>query len=305
MDIELVCEGLQFPEGPIAMADGSVLLTELKRRTLTRVKPDGSTEVVAETGGGPNGAAIGPDGAIYVANNGGSFEWREAGGLTVPGPTPASHTGGYIQRVEIATGKVETVYDSCDGKRLVGPNDLVFDSTGGFWFTDHGAGTPDGKKFGALHYAKVDGSYIVKPRGHFVSPNGVGLSPDEKTVYMADTMLGRLWAFDIAAPGELAPLTPLSPPGRVVHTLPRYQLLDSLAVQADGRVAVATIIEGGITVFEPEAGTTEHFPFPDVLTTNICFGGPDMRTAWVTCSGTGRLYKASWPTPGLKLAYNA
>ena len=94
MDIELVTEGLRFPEGPIAMADGSVILTEIEGQALTRVTPDGRKETVAETGGGPNGAAIGPDGAIYVTNNGGSFEFMKTNGLNIPGPTPPSHKGG-------------------------------------------------------------------------------------------------------------------------------------------------------------------------------------------------------------------
>ena len=303
MDIELVTEGLQFPEGPIAMNDGSVILTEIKGQTLTRVTPDGKKTTVAQTGGGPNGAAIGPDGKIYVTNNGGSFQWIENNGLTIPGPTPPDHKGGSIQRVDIATGKVETVYEACDGEPLNGPNDLVFDKQGGLWFTDHGCGTPDGRKHSALLYAKPDGSHIVRPRGHFISLNGVGLSPDETIVYAADTQLGRLWAFDVAAPGELVAQVGFGP-GRVVHNLPGYQLLDSLAVEAGGKVCVATIINGGVTAFDPD-GTTEHFPFPDLITTNICFGGADMRDAWVTCSSTGKLFKCRWPRPGLKLNFNA
>jgi len=303
MDIELVAEGLRFPEGPIAMSDGSVIVTEIEGQVLTRIAPDGAKSVVAETGGGPNGAAIGPDGAIYVTNNGGAFVWMKQNGLTIPGATPATHVGGSIQRVEIDTGKVETIYDSCEGRRLIGPNDLVFDRQGGFWFTDHGCGTPEGRKFGAVYYAKPDGSKIVRARDHLISPNGVGLSPDERTVYVADTQLGRLWAFDVTAPGELAPPAGFAP-GRVICNLPGYQLLDSLAVEAGGKICVATIINGGVTAFDPDGGA-EHFAFPDLVTTNICFGGADLRDAWVTCSSTGRLFKCRWPRPGLKLNFNA
>jgi len=303
MDIELVVEGLKFPEGPIAMADGSVILTEIERGVLTRVTPDGRKSTVAECGGGPNGAAIGPDGAIWVTNNGGSFQWLKQNGLTIPGPTPPGHKGGSIQRVDIASGKVETIYETCDGRPLFGPNDLVFDRQGGIWFTDHGRGTPTGRDFGGLYYALTDGSKIVRGRDHLISPNGVGLSPDETTAYVADTQLGRLWAFDIAAPGELAPPAGFAP-GRVVCNLPGFQLLDSLAVEAGGKVCVATIINGGITAFDAD-GATEHFPFPDLVVTNICFGGADMRDAWVTCSSTGKLYKCRWPRPGLKLNFNA
>lgn len=298
MDIQLVTDGLEFPEGPIAMADGSIILTEIAGKRLTRVHPDGRKETLVETGGGPNGAAIGPDGAIYIANNGGSFHFFEAQGLLIPGPTPPTHEGGYIQRYDLKTGELTTLYSECDGRPLIGPNDLVFDKQGGFWFTDHGCTTAEGRKFGALYYALPDGSKIVRWREHFVSPNGVGLSPDESVVYMADTTLGRLWAFDIAEPGVLADAPPFQP-GRVVCTLPGYQLLDSLAVEAGGKVCVATIINGGVTAFDP-AGGTEHYAFPDLLCTNICFGGEDMRDAWVTASGTGKLYKARWPRPGLK-----
>ena len=95
--MELVAEGLKFPEGPIAMDDGSVILVEIARGTLTRVLPDGKTEVIAELGGGPNGAALGPDGAVYVCNNGG-FTWIEAGPLLFPGDEAPDYSGGRIER---------------------------------------------------------------------------------------------------------------------------------------------------------------------------------------------------------------
>ena len=302
MDIELVAEGLEFPEGPIAMTDGSVILTEIKGQRLARVGPDGTKSLVAQTGGGPNGAAIGPDGAIWITNNGDAFVWLDNAGMTVPGHTPPEHTGGMIQRLDLASGDLTTVYDACDGKRLIGPNDLVFDADGGFWFTDHGCTTPEGRKYGALCYAKTDGSHISRQRTNLISPNGVGLSPDGSVVYVADTQLGRLWAFDVESPGVLAPPAGFAP-GRIIANLPGYQLLDSLAVEASGKVCVATIINGGITVFDPD-GRTQHHPFPDLICTNICFGGPDMTTAWITASATGKLYRAAWPRPGLKLAFN-
>jgi len=285
------------------MPDGSILLTEIKAGRITRVSPDGQRHVLVETGGGPNGAAIGPDGALWIANNGGAFTWHERSGLTIPGPTPASHQGGSIQRYDFATCQISTIYEACDGKRLISPNDLVFDRKGSFWFTDHGCTTPDGRRFGALYHAKADGSGIVRQRDQLLSPNGVGLSPDQHVVYVADTHLARLWAFDVEGPGVLAPAPSLAP-GRVVSALQGNQLLDSLAVEAGGKVCVATIINGGVTAFDPD-GSVEHYPFPDFLCTNICFGGPDMRDAWITASSTGKLYKARWPRPGLKLAFNA
>lgn len=303
MDLELVAAGLEFPEGPIALADGSVILTEVKGQRLTRVFPDGRQVKLADVPGGPNGAAVGPDGAIWIANNGGAIGWLEVDGLCVPGPTPPDHAGGSLQRLDLASGELRTVYDSCEGKRLIAPNDLVFDSQGGVWVTDYGCSTPEGRKFGALYYARADGSMISRQRDQLISPNGVGLSPDERTLYVADTSLARLWAFDLAAPGVLEPPIGYAP-GRVIHNLQGYQLLDSLAVEAGGKICVATDVEGGVAVFAPDGGV-EHFAVPDPFCTNICFGGADMRDAWITAAATGRLYKTRWPRPGLKLNFTA
>ncbi|MGH6988174.1 MAG: SMP-30/gluconolactonase/LRE family protein, partial [Caulobacteraceae bacterium] len=93
-------------------------------------------------------------------------------------------------------------------------------------------------------------------------------------------------------------------PGRSVCNLQGVQYLDSLAVEAGGKVCVATILNGGITAFDPD-GSIEHFAVPDLVTTNICFGGADMRDASITASSTGKLYRCRWPRPGLKLAFNA
>ena len=302
MELELVADDLWFPEGPIAMADGSVVLVEIKRRTLTQVWPDGRRRLIATLEGGPNGAAVGPDGAIYVCNNGGAWDWMP-GEAHLPGAAPPVYRGGSIQRVDLQTGAVTTVYDHCDGLPLNSPNDLVFDETGGFWFTCLGQTDGEVRRLGALYYARPDGSHIVRWRHGITSPNGVGLSPDGHTVYMADCMLGRLLAYPLSAPGVMVPNDSMAG-GRVVATLPGFQWLDSMAVQQDGAVCVGTLWNGAITVFQPE-GAYVQVPMPDPVTTNICFGGPDLQTAYITCSSSGRLYRTRWPQPGLRLPFNA
>jgi len=299
MDFEVIAEGLQFPEGPIAMPDGSIVLVEIARGTLSRVW-NGRTEVIANLGGGPNGAAIGPDGAVYVCNNGG-FEWREVSGLLVPVRSAPDYMTGRIERVDLATGRFERIYEAFDGERLGGPNDIVFDRTGGFWFTDMGKSFLRQRDHSCLFYARPDGSHLHRAVHPVVSFNGVGLSPDEKVVYCNDTETQKLWAFDITEPGRLAPFT-FGRRGRIVCTLPGHQLLDSLAVEANGNVCSATLLNGGITIFKPD-GSYEHVALPDPLTTNICFGGADLRDAYITLSGTGMLVKARWPRPGLKLNF--
>ena len=300
LDIQHITSGLQFPEGPIACEDGSVLLVEIKRGTLSRVTPDGTIEVVAETGGGPNGAAIGPDGACYICNNGG-FEWHDLGGFLLPGNQPADYTGGSIQRVDLTTGAVETLYTECDGIPLKGPNDIVFDAHGGFYFTDLGKHRERDQDRTGVFYAKPDGTLIREIIFPMEGPNGIGLSPDGKRLYVAETPSGRVWAFDIESPGVPAgdPNDLLS--RNCVAGLPGMQMLDSLAVDGEGHVCVATLVNGGITSISPDGSSVEHYATPDPLTTNICFGGEDLRTAYITLSGTGVLVKATWPRPGLAL----
>jgi len=302
MDFEIVAEGLAFPEGPVWMEDGSIILVEIAKGCITRIWGGGKTEVIAVTGGGPNGAAIGPDGGLWICNNGG-FKFHERGGLLIPGHCPDDYSGGRIERIDLATGKVERILDSVAGHPLKGPNDLVFDRHGNLYFTDHGKTYPRHRDFGGLFFLAKGASEAIELDHHHTSPNGVGLSPDEKTVYMADTMTARLWAFDLSAPGEINPQEPANK-GRVVATMPDLQYFDSLAVAASGNICVATIRNGGITTLTPD-GVHSHIAFPDPFVTNICFGGDQLDDAWLTLSGTGKLAKCTWPEPGLKLNYYA
>src|SRR5579884_1015172 len=301
MEFRTVTDGLQFPEGPVALADGSVLLVEIAAGTLTRVARDGTKNVVARPGGGPNGAAVGPDGKCYIANNGG-FEWHRENGHIRPLMQARDYDGGRIERVDLATGAVEVLYRACGEVPLKGPNDLVFDAAGGFYFTDLGKVRRRDMDRGAVYYAKADGSFITEVASPMVTPNGIGLSPDDGTLYVAETEAARLWAFPIEAPGVVKKEPWPSPHGgRIVAGMGGYQRFDSLAVQEDGRICVATLVNGGITVMSPDGRHVEHHPMPDPMTTNICFGGSDMRTAYITLSWTGRLVAVDWPTAGLRL----
>ena len=137
-----------------------------------------------------------------------------------------------------------------------------------------------------------------------ITPNGIGLSPDGSTLYVAETDTGRLWGFDVMGPGELR-LKPWPSPcgGRIVAGLGGYGRFDSLAVSASGNICVATVEGCSIAEISPQVGLLRHHPMPDMLTTNICFGGPDLRTAYVTLSHTGQLAALDWHEPGLKLSY--
>src|SRR5258708_31111896 len=120
-EFRTLAEGLQFPEGPVALNDGSVLLVEIAAGTLTRIAPDGTKSIAAKTGGGPNGAAIGPDGKGYIANNGG-FEWHREGGRIRPLVQAKDYSGGRLEPVGLQTGAGECLYRAPGQGPLKGPD---------------------------------------------------------------------------------------------------------------------------------------------------------------------------------------
>jgi gluconolactonase len=304
-NVRVLATDLEFPEGPVVMPDGSVVLVEIRGRRLTRVWPDGRKQVVAEIPGGPNGAAMGPDGKIYVCNNGGLNWIKRPDGRLFPGTQPAGYKGGSIQTVDPETGKVETLYDSCDGRKLNGPNDIVFDNTGGFWFTDIGKTREYDNDRGAVYYARADSSKIEQKVFPLERPNGCGLSPDEKTLYVVETPTARCWAFDLSAPGVIRDANGpyRGEKGRVIAGLGGYQMFDSLAVDSAGHICVATLITGAVSDISPDGASVTQYKLPDPMVTNVCFGDKELRTAFATLSMTGKLVSFEWPRPGLKLNY--
>ena len=302
-DFTELSSGLKFPEGPIATADGNVIVVEMFGKRITRIAPDGTKTTLAEVPGGPNGIAFGPDGALYVCNNGGSFTEVDFLGLTFPGPfEPSNYSGGKIQRLDLATGELRDLYTECNGNPLRGPNDLVFDAAGGMWFTDHGIRHGRSADLTGIYYATCDGSSITEVVFPCEAPNGIGLSPDGNTLYWAETFTGRVHQAQVASPGVLAGYSSLDP-ANCLCGLPGLQLLDSLAVDGAGNVCVATLglQAAGITVISPTGEIVEQILTGDPLTTNISFGGD---TAYLTLSGTGRVVSMPWRHGGLRLNFN-
>jgi len=278
------------------MRDGSVLVVEIGGGSVARVDPDGTIERIAMVRGGPNGAAIGPDGALYLCNNGGF--------------RAETRIEPCIQRVDLATGASEVLYRECDGVALGSPNDLVFDSAGSFYFTDH-------VHQGALYYATPDGSAITRVVAERPHPNGVGLSPDGTVLYWAETPTRQVQRRRVVTPGKVAhadcDVRALFRPGgadrhAVLAGLPGCHELDSLAIDSAGSVVVGTLVDSGVSEISDDGSWTLHTLPPalaDPLVTNVCFGGDDLTTLYVTCSTTGRLLRATWHRPGAPLAFTA
>lgn len=305
--MDVVASGLRFPEGPVLDSDGTILVTEVAGGAIARVDPaTGTVERVADCGGGPNGAALGPDGRLYVCNNGG-LNFAERDGAIGPDGARAGNDGGSIQAVDVRTGAVDTLYETCGPNRLLGPNDIVFDAAGGFYFTDYGRGYARHRNFGAVYYALPDGSSIVEAVYPLPEPNGIGLSPDGATLYVALTPSKAIWSWPITAPGVVGRTAGFLRPGggTLVAGLPGHQPLDSFAVDADGNICVGTLgmQRGGVTVVSPHGEILRqvHAPLDDPFVTNVCFGGDDLATAYVTSSGRGLLYATHLVTKGLPL----
>jgi len=296
MSEAVIATGLEFPEGPVCDRDGTVYVVEIRGGRVRKIAPDGTLSVFARPGGGPNGAARGTDGTLYVTNNGG-FAWRDD--LPI-GPAPDYETG-RIERID-AQGNVQRLYTACDGARLSAPNDLVFDAEGNFYFTDPVHRDPQvreplnapTKRQGSVYYATPDGKHIRRVATNLQHPNGIGLTPDGKTLLVAETFAASLCAFPILAPGELGERRPFG-------SLPKGYYPDGFCLDEEGYVLVGGVLGGGIVVFDPNGTQVELVPCTDRVVTNVAFGGPSYTTLYITESGLGRVVTREWPRRGLAL----
>ena len=134
---------------------------------------------------------------------------------------------------------------------------------------------------GGVYYAQPDGSSIREVVFPSESPNGIGLSPDGTRLYVAETHTGRVYAYNVTGPGEVE-RTAAGATGAMICGLPGMQLFDSLGVDGDGNVVVATLVTGALTVISPAGEVLDQVLLGDPMVTNVCFGGDDLRTAYAT-----------------------
>ena len=260
--------------------------------------------------------------------NSGGFVWIPVGPLWITGPQPPDYQGGEIQRVDVASGAVETLYSTFPATDpvtkqpitlpLKGPDDLVFDDTGGFWFTDWGKSRMRDRDVTGVYYARPDGSSIREAIFPLDAPNGIALSPDGKRLYVAETYTRRVRRWELPRPGRDRPQPADARRGLYLLTaaLPGQGILDSMKVDAEGNVWVATMLpngadprsSGGLTIVSPEgrdpAVPGDRRGTPDAARPRT--SASRVRTAapsYVTCGASGLLVKVRSNVAGHALAF--
>ena len=213
--------------------------------------------------------------------------------------------GGHIDRVDLATGRVDRLYERCGEYVLSAPNDLVFDRHGGFWFTDFGPadGAPPSCIDDLLRQSRRQRN-PPRDMSAGVSFNGIGLSADERTLYAADTSFrescGR---FRDRVSGRDRERDGTARRGALRSRRCRVRCRSTASrSRSRGAVCIGTIGPGGIAIVSSD-GSVEQRPMQDDYVTNIAFGGPELRTAFITMVSTGRLIRTEWPEPGQPLNF--
>ena len=273
---QVVATGLDFPEGPTFDREGNLYITEIQGGRVSRIAPDGTVTVFAATGGGPNGSAFGPDGDLYVCNNGGDEP-------------------GWVERIA-PDGTITRLFSEVDGRPLTSPNDLAFDAHGNFYFTDPVPGRPEPgtPQAGSVCFAGSDGE-VKRLVTDLAFPNGIGVTDDGGTLIVAESMTFKLHAFEIREPGVLGER-------REFGFLGDRNIPDGFAFDAAGNVLCCGFRSSQIHVFPPGGGgKLTTIDFDDDRVTNVCFGGPDFSTLFVTESGSGRVVSLEWERPGMVL----
>ena len=302
MEFTTVADGLRFPEGPVAMLDGSVIVVEIEAGRITRVRPDGSKETVATPGGGPNGLAIGPDGKLYCCNNGG-FTLYRARRL----PDPAWPAG---RLLVVAASSGSTSRNRRGGGALPGRRPRL-----------HPARPQRHRVRSAwrllVHRPRQDPRARARCHRHLLRPGGrvqpqggdlpvrepqrhrpVARTATRSTPPRRSPAACKPSASSRRARWTRAPAPPVPPSRSIVQ--PGSSGSTRSGVEEGGNICVATIGEAGISVVSPAGELVEFVPTPDIFTTNICWGGrgsADRIHHPYRAAGVWSVVR--WPRPGL------
>lgn len=275
--VEFIKDGFKGTEGPLGLPDGGFVFTETQASRITRIAADGSTSTFLDNSNGSNGLGINPRGELVSV---------QVNDTRVGVVLPAE--------------RARTLADNFEGLPFGRPNDLVVDKKGGVYFTDSGVNVPAGQPAPTRVFAKP-AVYYITPDGalkrlaaDIERPNGIQLSPDEKTLYVANTLGEHVLAYDVAADGSVSKR-------RNFARLAGWQKgdngyssgADGLAVDAQGRLYVAS--NAGIEVFSASGEALGVIALPR-KPQNLAFAGADKKSLYVV--GRGAAYRIAVLTPG-------
>jgi gluconolactonase len=261
-----------FLEGPAFDRAGNLYLVDIPYGRVLRVSPQGDWSVVTEYDGWPNGLAIHKDGRIFIAD----------------------HRRGVLQ-LDSGSGAVTPVLETVRREGFKGTNDLTFASNGDLYFTDQGQTglqDPSGRVYRLRANGQVDCLIDKVP-----SPNGLALSRDEKTLYVAVTRANQIWRLPLHADGttsKVGAFIILSGGGGP----------DGIALDETGGLAIAHVGLGVVWLFDRLGEPVARIVSCAALAiTNVAFGGPDRNTLFITESDSGTVLAADVPVAG-RLLYS-
>ena len=287
-DLE-VAASMAFTEGPTVDRDGNVYFTEMVMQRIMKMSRDGVVTTFREGSNAANGLLLDLQGRLIACEG---AESTRTGVLVKGRPR--------VTRTDVTTGKVEILADNYQGQPFVGPNDVTIDSQGRLYFTDMTGGA-------VYRIDAPDKLARILAAPEIQNPNGIQISPDEKTLYLIEANRNpggarRIRAYD------------LQPDGTVLNMRVHYNFYpgrsgDGMSIDTQGNLYVSAGLnrprsstetldtKAGVYVISPEGKLLKFIPVPEDLITNNAFGGPDMKTLYITAGKT--LYKVRTDIPGL------
>lgn len=248
--------GFQFVEGPAADGKGNLVFSDIPANKIYKLGADGKVTVFSDDSGHTNGTMFTASGELAVCQ--------------MDGQVAVLNAHGKVARV---------ASDKHDGKRYNAPNDLVIDSLGGIYFTDPHFRAPEPLPQGVTAVYHVDAfGKATRLIDDLKAPNGVILSPDEKTLYVIPSGQAEMMVYDVLSPGKLGP-------GRVFCTLQQKEGQsgrggDGLTVDVKGNLYITSGL--GLQVYDPSGKLLGIIALPE-QPANCTFGGPENKTLYATC----------------------
>ncbi|MFK8110658.1 MAG: SMP-30/gluconolactonase/LRE family protein [Rubripirellula sp.] len=268
--IETVHTGFDFTEGPAWDPKGNLYFTDIPNTTIHRLTADDKLSKFTADSKHSNGLLIAADGRML-----------------------ACQMDGQVVSHDIATGESKILAEKFAGKRFNAPNDLIIDKVGGIYFTDplFRAPEPLPQEIQAVYYIAANGG-VTRVTEHIAAPNGIGLSPDGKRLYVIPSKQAEMLVYNVDEPGKLSngrTLCRVKQPEGATNTGG-----DGMVVDVKGNLYITTHL--GVEIFSSEGKHLGLVTFPE-QPANVTLAGPERKTMYVTAR-TG-LYRVKMPIAGL------